>query len=118
MSGSLGRGPSRLAHIGATLLILAALAHGLVLTHSSDWPDGPDTFRDIGAAEMIRETIGPSLRRGTPLPDLYYRNEVFWYSPLMPAFLAASAAVADAPMRLVATRAPVFWNLGGPIAFY
>jgi hypothetical protein len=118
MSGSLGRGHIHLAHIGAALLILAALAHGLALTHSSDWPDGPDTFRDIGAAEMIRETIGPSLRRGTPLPDLYYRDEVFWYSPLMPAFLAASAAVVDAPMHLVATRAPVFWNLGGPIAFY
>ena len=109
---------TRLAHAGAVVLILAALANGLALTRSRDWPDGPDTFRDIGAAETMRETIGPSLHRQTPLPDLYYRDEVFWYSPLMPALLAASAAITHAPMHLVATRMPVFWNLGGPIAFY
>jgi hypothetical protein len=109
---------TRLAHAGAVVLIVAALAHGLALTRSRDWPDGPDTFRDIGAAETMRETIGPSLHRQTPLPDLYYRDEVFWYSPLMPALLAASAAITHAPMHLVATRMPVFWNLGGPIAFY
>ena len=118
MNRSLSRVHTRLVHGGAVLLILAALAHGLSMTHSRDWPDGPDTFRDIGAAEMMRETIGPSLHQRTPLPDLYYRDEVFWYSPLMPALLAASAAIARAPMHLVATRIPVFWNLGGPIAFY
>jgi len=118
MNGSLSRVHTRLVHGGAVLLVLAALAHGLAMTHSRDWPDGPDTFRDIGAAEMMRETIGPALHRRTPLPDLYYRDEVFWYSPLMPALLAASAAIARAPMHLVATRIPVFWNLGGPIAFY
>jgi hypothetical protein len=117
-SDSSSRVHTRLVHAGAVLLILAALAHGLAMTHSRDWPDGPDTFRDIGAAEMMRETIGPSLHRRTPLPDLYYRDEVFWYSPLMPALLAASAAIARAPMHVVATRIPVFWNLGGPIAFY
>jgi len=118
MNGVFAHCPVRLVHLAAALLILAALAHGFALTHAQDWPDGPDTFRDIGAAETIRDMLGSSLRRGTPLPDIYYRDEVFWYSPLMPALLAATAAVTHAPIHLVATRAPVFWNLGAPIAFY
>ena len=118
MSGSLASARPLLAHAGATLLMLAALAHGLALTHAKDWPDGPDTFRDIGAAETIQAAIGSSLHRGAPLPDIYYRDEVFWYSPLMPALLAAAAAISHAPMHVVATRLPVLWNLGGPIAFY
>ena len=108
----------RIVHACAAALMAAALLHGLALTRGKSWPDGPDTFRDIGAAQTIRETIGASLRRRTPLPDLYYKNEVFWYSPLMPAVLAASAAISHLPIHVAATRFPAFWNLAGPIAFY
>ena len=108
----------RIAHASATALILVALVHGLALTRGKSWPDGPDTFRDIGAAQTIRDTIGGSLRWRAPLPDLYYKDEVFWYSPLMPAVLAASAVVSRLPIHVAAARFPAFWNLGGPIAFY
>lgn len=118
MSDHSRRVRDRISHACAAAFLLVALAHGLALTRGKAWPDGPDTFRDIGAAQTIRETLRSSLRSRTPLPDLYYKNEVFWYSPLMPAALAASAAIAHVPIHVAAVRFPVFWNLAGPIAFY
>ncbi|HEX4347415.1 MAG TPA: hypothetical protein VHZ73_07570, partial [Vicinamibacterales bacterium] len=118
MTDTTRRACDRIAHVCAAALLVAALVHGLALTRGKTWPDGPDTFRDIGAAQTIRETIGASLRWGTPLPDLYDKNEVFWYSPLMPAALAAGAALSHMPIHVAAVRFPVFWNLAGPMAFY
>jgi hypothetical protein len=108
----------RACHVLAAAMIFAALAYAVYTTWPHQWPAGPDTLRDIASAETIRASIGHTLQRGEPLPDPYYRNEVFWYSPLMPALLAAGAAVTRAPMHLVAVRLPIFWNLAGPILFY
>jgi len=105
-------------HIAAAVLIAIVFIDGIALTRSLEWPVGPDTFRDIAAAQSITQSIGRSLRRGVPLADPYYRGEAFWYNPMLPGVLALLSNVFQAPIHIVAARAPAYLNLATPITFY
>jgi hypothetical protein len=99
-------------------LLLAALSVGVRSVATEQWPTGPDTLRDIGAAETVRLSLARSLRQKSLLPDPNYRGEVFWYSPLMPAAIAMLATRTGASVNTVATRGAAVWNIAGPLMLY
>jgi len=86
----------------------AALAVGIRTTADLSWAPGPDTMRDVASAETILQ--------GDPLSDPHYRGEWIWYNPLVPAIVAASAALGGQATHVLFARLGAYLNLAAPLA--
>lgn len=92
------------------VLCLAAVLPGLWMTRGVHWPQDLDGFRDLAIAESI-------LNRGWRA-DAFYRGELAWYNPLVPAAAAYTSVLSgvDLPRTFVVLGA--WLNALAPIAYY
>ena len=82
---------------------------GVWTVHRLTWPYDADGYRDIAAAQAIRDG------RWT---DPFYKDEAAWYSPAVPAIVAATAAIVDAPVSRTFVVLGPWLNALAPIGFY
>jgi hypothetical protein len=75
-----------------------------------NWPHDADLYRNMAQAQTMAD--------GDWLADQYYKGETVWYNPLAPAIIAIIAKATAISIPILYTRAGVFLNLLGPIAFY
>jgi hypothetical protein len=94
----------------ACLLCGVAVLKGVRTTQDLNWPFDPDHFRDIAQAQTIQD--------GGWLQDPFYLGETTWYSPLLPATVAALSSTTGVSVPVVFTRAGAFLNAPAPAAFY
>jgi hypothetical protein len=107
---SLGRANNWLPAVLLAALLLLALAYGVAMTGSLDWPADSDLSRDSAQAMTVYD--------GDLLGDPQYVGETLWYNPLTPALIALIAKVSNQPPPLIYTRAGAYLNLLGPILFF
>jgi hypothetical protein len=97
----------------AALLLIAALVPGVLATSDLTWPYDLDHFRDIGVAQTIQEGGWSGWR-----DDPFYAGETAWYNPLIPAIVAVTASIAQAPIPETFTRIGAFINLLPAVLFF
>jgi hypothetical protein len=110
--GSGGTADLRLTAIAA-LLLIAALIPGVLATRDLTWPFDLDHFRDIGVAQTIQDGGWRGWRE-----DPFYVNETAWYNPLIPAIVALTATIVQAPIPETFTRIGAAINLVPAILFF
>jgi hypothetical protein len=86
------------------------LRKGIDTTGDLNWPGHMDLYRDISQSEMFLQ--------GKWLADPFYREQTLWYSPLVPAIVAAISRLSDLGVNVVYTRSGAYLNLIGAIAFF
>ena len=94
----------------AVLLIGLAAIPGISVTRRLSWPYDPDAFRDIAAAQAVRN--------GSWWSDPFYAGAALWYSPLVPAVVALLSWLARLPVALVDVRGGPWLNLAAPVTFF
>jgi hypothetical protein len=97
----------------AALLLIAALIPGVLATADLTWPYDHDHFRDIGVAYTIQEGGWSGWR-----DDPFYAGEAAWYNPLIPAIVAITATVIQAPIPETFTRIGAAINLLPAVMFF
>jgi hypothetical protein len=110
--GSWGTVDLRLTAIAA-LLLIAALIPGVLATSDLTWPYDLDHFRNIGVAQTIQEGGWRGWRE-----DPFYAGETAWYNPLIPAIVAITATIVQAPIPETLTRIGAAINLLPAILFF
>jgi uncharacterized membrane protein (UPF0136 family) len=99
----------RLALLVMAAALILALVPAVAVTRHLLWPFDLDAFRDIAAAQAIRD--------GSWSGDPFYVGEHAWYTPLVPAIVALLSAALHQPVAVVAVRSGPWLNLLGAIAF-
>ena len=110
------RGASIVPILAFLALLGIAFVFGLRATAGVTWPDTDpiglttDLLRDMSSAQtMLDSGYGP---------DPNFVGERSWYNPLAPAIMAATAALTDAPLHLVAVRIGTYADLLAPLMFF
>jgi hypothetical protein len=97
----------------AVLLLIVALIPGVFATADLTWPYGLDHFRDIGIAQTIQDGGWTGWR-----DDPFYAGEAAWYNPLIPAIVALTATMVQAPIPETFTRLGAAINLLPGVLFF
>ena len=95
------------------MLLIAALIPGVLATADLTWPYDLDHFRDIGVAQTIQEGGWRGWRE-----DPFYAGETAWYNPLIPAIVAVTATIFQAPVPETFTRIGAAINLLPALLFF
>jgi hypothetical protein len=109
---SLNSGDRRFIALAA-LLLIAALIPGVLATADLTWPYDHDHFRDIAVAQTIQEGGWRGWR-----DDPFYAGEAAWYNPLIPAIVAVTATIVQAPIPETFTRMGAAINLLPALMFF
>lgn len=92
------------------LLCAFALWRGTQAVWGLQYPENIDLYRDIGAAQSIRD--------GAFGQDAAYLGETLWYNPLLPTLGAFVSLFASAPLNVVYTQLGPYVNILLPIVLY
>ncbi len=101
---------NRITDVLAALLCVVAFMHGFGASHDLEWGNDLDHFRDVAAAQTIRD--------GYFWDDPYYAGESLWYNPLVPTLVATVARLTGAPVPVVHIRLGAYIDLLPAVCFY
>ncbi len=95
---------------GFILMLLLAFFQCFRVAHHVVWPHDPDLYRDMAFIQGVLD--------GDYGQDPNYAGASLWYNPLLFSIEALIVKFTGLPVHIVVSRAGIYLNLLGPIAFF